>query len=228
MTRDDDQLGARLGELLDTPGAALLLDLDGTLVDSEPMMRAAFRSYFDERGWQVAEEHIAQFRGRPGLQSFEQLDGPWRGEEPADLVAGVVAAVDAEAHPPVPVPGAAQAIRHWHARGTRVALVTSAFREWAGAALELLGVADLGIEMITAEDTPIGKPAPDPFLLGARRLGVDIAASIVAEDSAAGITAARGAGVAFVLGVTTSLDAPGVLAAGADAATPDLRPLVPE
>jgi len=220
-------LRLRVGDFLRRPGAAVLLDLDGTLVDSEPMQRAAFHSYFRSRGWDVPDDVVREFMGRRGHESFALIDGPWRGEDPVALTEGVIAHVDPRTTPPVAVPGAAGAIRGWRAAGTPVCLVTSAFRMWAEQALELLGVADLGLRLVTAEDTPVGKPDPAPFRLGAERLGVAPADCLAAEDSVAGLTAARGAGVGFAVGVTTSLPAEVLLAAGADAAVPDLTPLAP-
>ena len=59
--------------------AALLLDLDGTLVDSEPMHRAAYASFFAARGWAVDEDAYAHFVGRRGADVFGSLPGPWTG-----------------------------------------------------------------------------------------------------------------------------------------------------
>ena len=220
-------LRLRAGAFLRRPGAAVLLDLDGTLVDSEPMQRAAFHAYFASRGWDVPDDVVRQFMGRRGHESFAVVDGPWRGEDPVVLTEAVIAHTDPVANPPVAVPGAADAIRGWRAADLPVSLVTSAFRPWAEEALELLGVADLGVRLVTAEDTPVGKPRPDPFLLGAQRLGVEPADCLAAEDSLAGLTSARSAGVGFVVGVTTSLGHDALAQAGADAVVPDLTALAP-
>lgn len=204
----------RVGTFLRRPGAAVLLDLDGTLVDSEPMQRAAFASYFASRGWDVPDHVIRRFMGRRGYESFALIDGPWRGEDPVTLTEGVIAHVDPAANPPVPVPGAADAIRGWREQGLPVALVTSAFRDWAELALQLLGVADLGLRLVTAEEEGVG-------------LGVATTACLAAEDSLAGLTSARTAGVGFVVGVTTSLGVDELAAAGADAVVADLTELAP-
>lgn len=217
----------RLSRALSAPGAGLLLDLDGTLVDSEPMQQAAFHDYFHQRGWDVPQHVVRQFLGRRGYESFAAVDGPWRGEDPVALTDAVIAMIDPVAHPPQPVPGAGEAILGWRERGLPISLVTSGVRSWALEALALLGVAGAGVEMVTAEDTPVGKPAPAPFLLGAQRLGVAVTDCIAAEDSLAGLTSARAAGVAIAVGVTTSLDSDALTQAGADLVLPDLWPLVP-
>ncbi|WP_127130609.1 HAD family phosphatase [Georgenia sp. SYP-B2076] len=222
-----DPLAARVGAVLRAPGAGLLLDLDGTLVDSEPTHRAAFRRYFGRRGWQVPDETIRLFAGRRGTEVFAELDGPWAGEDPAALTDAVLASLDVAAHPPTPVPGAAAAVAGWRAAGVPVAVVTSATRAWAGAALALLGVADLGVALVTAELTPVGKPDPGPYRRGAEVLGVAADRCVAAEDTPAGIASAVGAGVGLVLGVTTSHGADALRAAGAHEAVGDLTALVP-
>lgn len=217
----------RLHGALEAPGAGLLLDLDGTLVDSEPMQRAAFRAYFHQRGWDVADDVVHQFMGRRGYESFAAVDGPWRGEDPVALTEAVLALLDPVTHPPQPVPGAGRAILGWRRRGLPVSLVTSAMRPWALEALALLGAADVGVQLVTAEDTPVGKPSAAPFRLGAQRLAVAVEACVAVEDSRAGLAAARAAGVGLVLGVTTSLGQDALSQAGADAVVADLEILVP-
>ncbi|MCK6210597.1 HAD family phosphatase [Georgenia sp. EYE_87] len=225
MTRDG--LRGRVDAMLRAPGSGLLLDLDGTLVDSEPTHRAAFATYFARRGWDVPADMLHLFAGRRGAEVFAAVEGPWTGEDPMTLAHEVIACLDVVAHPPAPVPGAAETISGWHAAGVPLAVVTSATNAWATAALELLGVADLGVALVTAELVDVGKPDPAPYRLGAEVLGVATAACVAAEDTPAGLSAALGAGVGLVLGVTTSHDAHVLRAAGAHDAVADLTALVP-
>ncbi|WP_170297295.1 HAD family hydrolase [Georgenia thermotolerans] len=218
---------AAVGAALAAPGAALLLDLDGTLVDSEPTHRAAYRRYFARRGWRVDEAAVRAFAGRRGAEAFAELDGPWAGEDPHELTAAVIACLDLAADPPAPVPGAAAAIAGWRAAGVPVAVVTSAARAWAATVLDRLGVADLGVALATAEDTAAGKPDPAPYRHGAALVGAEPAACVAAEDTPAGLASALGAGVGLVLGVTTSHPAAELEAAGAHHAVADLTALVP-
>jgi len=174
------------------PGAGLLLDLDGTLVDSEPVHRGAYREYFAGRGWQVADEVIGEFSGRRAPEVFATLDGPWRGEDPVALTDGVLEALRRTTLRPAPVAGAAQLIAACTRAGMPVAVVTSARRWWVVVALDLLGVGDEQIMMVTA------------------------------EDCAAGIASARGAGIGHVIGMTTTQPAHVLLAAGAHTTATDL------
>ncbi|MFC7405173.1 HAD family hydrolase [Georgenia alba] len=217
-----DRVTAALG----APGSGVLLDLDGTLVDSEPTHRAAFDTYFSRRGWEMTDELYLRFVGRRGLEVLAELDGPWREEDPQTVLRGLVECVDREAVPPLPVPGAAAAIAAWRDAGVPVAVVTSAWRDWAVEALGLLGVAELGLPMVTWETVTTGKPAPEPYRRGAELLGLDPAGCVAFEDSPAGLTAAVAAGVGLAVGVTTTHPAEALLAAGADGTLPDLTSLV--
>jgi mannitol-1-/sugar-/sorbitol-6-phosphatase len=216
-----DDAAARLTR----PGAGLLLDLDGTLVDSEPVHREAFRVYFADRGWRVEDDVVREFAGRRAQEVFPALDGPWRGEDPHELTAGVIAATARATAVPAPVPGAGDLLRACAYVGVPVAVVTSAHREWVAEIVRMLGVDPAGVAMVTAEDCTHGKPDPEPYRRGAERLGLDPAALVAAEDTPAGIASALGAGVGRVVGMTTSQPAERLLAAGAHETAVDLRAL---
>lgn len=80
---------------------------------------------------------------------------------------------------------------------------------------------DRTVPMVAAEDYQHGKPDPEPYRLGAALLGLSPGGLVAAEDTTAGIASARGAGVAFVIGVSTGPQVPD----GADVVHPDLWPL---
>ena len=208
--------------LLACPGAGLLLDLDGTLIDSEPVHRRAYGEYFAGRGWQVDDQVIAKFSGRRAPEVFATLQGPWIGEDPVALTEGVLEALRGTTLRPAPVAGAVRLIAASTLAGLPVAVVTSARRGWVSAALDLLGIDDGAIMMVTAEDCSCGKPDPEPFRRGADLLGLRPADLVAAEDAPAGIASARGAGIGQVIGLTTTNPASVLVAAGAHATAPDL------
>lgn len=215
-------MSGRVTELV-RAGGALLLDLDGTLVDSEPMHRAAFAAYFALRGWDVPDDVVRQFAGRRGHEAFAQVDGPWAGEDPAELTQGVVDALLRTTTRPLPVPGAASLLTACRELAVPTAVVTSARRSWAEQVLRGLG--GWPVATVTAEDCTRGKPHPEPYLRGAQVLDVTVAAAVVAEDTPAGIDAARAAGVAHVIGMATTYPGEALLEAGADDVATDLRDL---
>lgn len=206
------------------PISALLLDLDGTLVDSEPLHRRGYESYFAHRGWDVPDLSI--FTGRRARDIFAAEPGPWTGLDPETVVAEVLRHVPDEAA--AAVPGARELIEAASAAGVPVAIVTSAGLPWVERSLTdslSLGLGSVDV-VVTGRDVVDGKPDPAGFALACERLTVDPAAALAAEDSPAGVRAALGAGVRRVVGIATTHGIDELRAAGAVEVHDDLRPLV--
>jgi HAD superfamily hydrolase (TIGR01509 family) len=200
--------------------AALLLDLDGTLVDSEPIHRRGYADFFAARGCSVPD--LSVFTGRRAEDVFATEPGPWTGHDPLALLAEVLTFIPND--PAEPVSGAIDLMSAARSSGVALAIVTSAGPAWVTRCLAVLGCSvDV---VVTAEDVADGKPDPAGFALACLRLDVSADATWAVEDSPAGVRSALGAGVARVHGVATTHD-PGVLrAAGAHAVHRDLTPLV--
>jgi len=205
------------------PISALLLDLDGTLVNSEPIHREGYRVYFAAKGWDVPDLSI--FTGRRALDVFATEPGPWSGLDPRTVLDEVLAHVPDE--DPAPVAGARELILAARTSGTPTAIVTSAGPVWVERSL---GSLRLGLDsvdlVVTALDVVAGKPDPEGFALACERLGAEPAHALAAEDSPAGVRAARAAGVRRVMGIATTHGADALVAAGAAAVHDDVRPLV--
>ena len=123
----------------------------------------------------------------------------------------------------VVLPGAADLLGALAAGGVPTAIVTSGTRDLAEARLAATRLPHPPV-VVTASDVPRGKPWPDPWLEGARRLGVDPRACLVVEDTAAGLRAGRAAGcraLVAVLGTTPREE----LEAVADLVVPDVAHL---
>ena len=204
--------------------AALLLDLDGTLVDSEPLHRERYRVWFEQRGWPYDDSVAAQFTGRRADDVFRTVDGPWRGEDPDALLAEILA-LDALHRLPEPVIGAVQAVAGARAAGIPLALVTSAGRGWVDRVLAPFGGVEAFTATVTREDITTGKPDPACYALACERLGVAPAAAVACEDAPDGVRSAAAAGVGVVVGVTTSFTARELSDAGATRTLPDLTTL---
>ena len=203
--------------------AALLLDLDGTLVDSEPLQRIGYQRFFEARGWPAPD--LSLFTGRRAADVFPALPGPWQDHDPLPLALEVSALVPRDV-PPDEVPGAIDLVRAAASLGVRVAIVTSAGPAWvqtaAGDGLGVLGLVEV---VVTSLDVVDGKPHPAGYLLACERLGVDPGDTWAAEDSVAGVAAAAAANVGTVIGVTTSVTDGQLADAGAHATYADLRPV---
>ena len=203
--------------------AALLLDLDGTLVDTEPLNRAAYRAFFAGRGWEEPDLYL--FTGRRAEDVFATEPGPWVGEDLPALAAEVIALIDPDAVPE-PLPGAAELLDSAVRQRVPIAIVTSAGPDWVRRAAGALPGLDRVDLVVTGDDVVDGKPDPTGFALACERLGVDPAAAMAVEDSPAGVRAAVAAGVGHVVAVTTTHESARLTTAGADPVVPDLLGVV--
>ena len=199
---------------------ALLFDLDGVLIDSSTAIVRNWQAWADRHGIDVAQ--IVQVMH--GVRSVEtiravapQLDAV---QEAAWLTAREVADTDGV----VPMPGARQLLAALPAASWTV--VTSGSADLARARLQAAGL-PVPAQIVTADDVTLGKPAPEPYLLGAARLGIAPERCIVVEDAPVGIQAGRSAGMR-VLGIASTHAAAEVLAAGATVVVDRLADLVVE
>jgi sugar-phosphatase len=206
-----------------TRPSALLLDLDGTLVDSEPIHRAGYRAFFAHKGWDVPD--LSVFTGRRAEDVFATEPGPWAGLDPRAVLAEVLPHVPDEA--PLPVAGARALILAARSAGVPLAIVTSAWPAWVERSLvDSLSLTLESVDVVvTAGDVVDGKPHPAGFALALERLEADPAGALAVEDSPAGVRAALGAGVRRVHGVSTTHADEVLRSAGAVEVHGDLRAL---
>jgi mannitol-1-/sugar-/sorbitol-6-phosphatase len=178
--------------------AAILADLDGTLVDSVPSSERAWGALARPRGLDEEETHRFAM-GRPTRETIALL-------VPEDERDAEQAQVDRDevddAGTVVAYPGAADLL----AGPIPVAIVTSGSTELATARLRGAGLA-VPEAMITADWIANGKPHPEPFLLGARALGFEPGRCLALEDAPPGIESARAAGMPVVAFRTSHPDA---------------------
>lgn len=200
----------------------LLIDLDGTLIDSEHTHLAAYRRMFDAKGWRITEEEMEIFKGRPGPEVFQSEPGPWSGLDPEKLGLEARSYVDIRRDPPRIFAGAREIMQLKMPK----CLVTSAWRQWAQLAARPLDT-PANLKVISQEDIRAGKPDPEPYLVGAKTLGLPASSCIVIEDTISGVISAREAGAGRIYAVTTSQERAALAEAGADLVTDTLQELLP-
>jgi mannitol-1-/sugar-/sorbitol-6-phosphatase len=176
------------------PARALLLDMDGTLVNSDAAVERVWRRWADRHGLD-GDEVMKVVHGRQGYASMALLlpDRPMELNH-ADN-ARLLAEETADTEGVVAIPGASGFLASLH--GLPHALVTSADVALSTARMAAAGLA-LPDVRVTAESVGASKPDPEGFLKGAAELGIAPADCIAFEDSGAGITAARAAGMRVV------------------------------
>jgi beta-phosphoglucomutase len=183
---------------------AVLWDLDGTLVDSGEMHWWSWRDTLSAINVPVTYE---QFTGTFG-QKNDRILRVWLGPgATATRIADVAEAKESEyrrlvsVHGLQPLPGAREWVERLRAAGWRQTIASSAPRKNVEVMLAAIGLAAAFDGIVASEDVGKGKPDPEVFLTAAARLGATPESSIVVEDAAAGIEAARRAGIRCI-GVT--------------------------
>jgi sugar-phosphatase len=173
---------------------ALLLDMDGTLVNSDAVVDRIWRRWADRHGLD-GDEVMKVVHGRQGHASMALLLPDRPHEQNLAENARMLAEETADTEGVVPVPGAPEFMAAL--RGLPHALVTSADVALSTARMAAAGLA-LPDVRITAESVGASKPDPEGFLKGAAELGVAPADCVVFEDSGAGIAAGRAAGMRVI------------------------------
>jgi sugar-phosphatase len=194
--------------------AAVLFDMDGTLVDSIGSVERSWVRFSEEYG--VDPALLMGFHGVPARGVLEVL----MPDVDQDVAFARIESLEVEdVDGVVALPGAADSLKTLAAQGIPIAIVTSARRPLFAARVAASGLR-APAAVVTADDVPLGKPAPDPYLAAADALGVDPTDCLVIEDAVSGIRSGVAAGCAtLAVGSTTPREE---LEAVADAVVTDL------
>src|SRR5690242_17517977 len=167
--------------------AAILFDLDGTLIDSEEVWNDALREFARMRGAAVSAEVLARTHGLTEFDAMVLVHDAlgWRGRDIDLDIAWVERRVGQVYTRRLPVTkGAADLLRLLRRKRIPIGLVTSTKRPLVELALTQLGTFDI---VLCHDDTDTHKPHPGPYLAAATGMAVDIRACIAIEDSIPGI-----------------------------------------
>ncbi|WP_300047550.1 HAD family phosphatase [Trueperella sp.] len=183
--------------------AAVLWDMDGTIVDTESAWGELSETVIREAGgiWESEDtefilgastadhaNRLADAVARAGLERPESME----------IFGELTRLMATRAYPFVRLlPGVRELLWAFRDAGVPQALVTATPKDLVDIALESLGEMYFNA-VVTGSDEVPGKPAPDPYLLGAKRLGVNAEDALIFEDSRAGLEAARASGAVVV------------------------------
>ena len=211
-------MSSDLAELPDPAG--LLLDLDGTLVDTVATRIEAWLSTFAEVGIPADREHVARLIGADGKRLAHEVAGVagreisgQRAEAIDRRAGGVYSRLNSD---PQPLPGARQLLRALERSRLPWAIATSSRAEQVHASVAVLGLAGQP-RIVDGSQVEHAKPAPDLLLAGAEILGVAALGCWCVGDSTWDMAAANAAPMTAVGVPSGAVSGEDLLAAGADA-----------
>lgn len=197
---------------------AIVFDFDGVIANSEPLHFGAFRDVLAARGVTLTEQdYSARYLGFDDVGLFQAVAADfgtrWDARDIAALTADKALRFEELEHDvPVIFPGAADTIRR-AAAAVPIAIASGALGPEIRRILNGAQLAQHFVAIVSAEDTPASKPAPDPYVLAVQLLAASIqgptlkpSECVAIEDSRWGLESARAAGLRTV-GVTSSYDA---------------------
>jgi HAD superfamily hydrolase (TIGR01509 family) len=193
-------------QLRDTAFEAIIFDMDGVLVDSEPTALEAMRRVMARHGVVYTDADNQEFIGCATLEECRILkarhglaaDARRLTDEYVETLLGLVRSQ------PRSMPGVPGVLVELRDAGHRMALASSAEPQIIAANLSALDIGRFFEVALSASEVGRGKPAPDLFLATAQRLGVKPAACLVIEDSRNGLLAAKAAGMTCAVVPCTS------------------------
>jgi len=167
----------------------VLFDMDGTIVDSGPSTERTWTQWAERMG---VADRLVILHGQPAIETVRALFPDADADELAALCADQTVAERSDLDDVIAMPGAHDLFAFLDGNSIPWAVVTSADLLLARARLGAAGITPP--ILVTCEDITFGKPHPEPFLLGASLIDIDITECVVVEDAPAGVTAGLASG----------------------------------
>jgi HAD superfamily hydrolase (TIGR01509 family) len=184
--------------------SAVIFDMDGVLLDSEPLHFAALNEILGREGFSLSETDNEHILGTTLEGTFLYLTSAFTlSQAPSayhDVYNETILRVLAQ--PLDPTPGAVNLLERLEAAGVRLALASSSQRQWVEATLCSLGIERFFEVVVTGSDVEEGKPDPTIYRLAAQRLGLTPDSCVAIEDAPKGIQSAKRAGMRVIALVT--------------------------
>ena len=178
---------------------AFIFDMDGVVIDSEPLHSRVKMETFAHFGLPFEEGDLAQYMGRTSDAIFSDV---LKREHRTDVSVQEITNYKHAHYLELavggalsPIPGSLDLIRRLQAAGVPLALATSSWRRVVDAILQQFDLTEAFSSVISGSELPKSKPDPAIYRLSAEALDVDPRACVVLEDTSAGVAAAKGAGM---------------------------------
>ncbi len=194
----------------------IVFDMDGVLVDSEPLHKRAKELAFAEFGIVLPDSVYDSYKGRPDATMLPEILSArgWPADKIQELSRRKREIYEQVEHEVRAVDGAVEFVA-WAASRYKIALATSATARNREATLRLLGIGELFHAVVDASGHQRPKPDPEVFLIALQKLQLKAPECWIVEDSVNGLRAAKAAGC-FSAAITTTFDGNTLVTAGAD------------
>jgi sugar-phosphatase len=179
-----------------TPFAAVIFDMDGVLIDSEPLWKIAMEEVFHTIGSKLTKQ---DFQKTVGLRLDEVVvywhaQEGWRDVTPHEVETKIVLRmVDLIKENAAPLPGVVETLRFLNEKHVKVGLATSSYEILISTVLQALEIQPYFEACVSAEHEEFGKPHPAVYLTAALQLGVPPTQCLVVEDSFNGVLSGKAA-----------------------------------
>lgn len=181
---------------------AAIFDMDGLMIDSEPIWRRVEVEVFKSVDFELTEELLLQCKGRrlDEVTNYLYSVKPWSGKSKAEIQEAILAKMEtAIGTSSELLPGVAEAISLFRSKGLKTAIASSSPYRLINAMVSRFSL-DTSFEAIhSAQEDKLGKPDPAVYLTAAKKLGVEPSKCAAIEDSLAGLRSAKAAGMYCIL-----------------------------
>ncbi len=177
---------------------AVIFDMDGLMLDTEPAYRVAWQQASAECGYHLPDALYFRLIGRSRVEGEQTLADAFGPGFPLDAFHDACLRREAavfDTTPPIKKPGLDELLDLLDSHRVAKAIATSTERQTATTQLAAAGLFDRFEVVATGDEVTNGKPAPDLFLLAAKRLGIEPVHCLVLEDAEPGVIAAHRAGM---------------------------------
>jgi beta-phosphoglucomutase len=177
----------------------VIFDMDGVIIDTEPVHHHAFFTQFGELGLAISDEEYASFLGKSTRNVFQRLKQKYQLTQEVDELLKRKREIfngrfDTDADLNL-LPGVRTLIEDLHQHGVQLVLASSASNGTIARVFNRFGLAPYFTHLVSGEDFEESKPHPAIFLHAAEVSGTPVTQCIVIEDSANGVAAAKAAGI---------------------------------
>ncbi|WP_432409701.1 HAD family hydrolase [Wukongibacter sp. M2B1] len=180
---------------------AVIFDMDGVIIDSEPIHKQVEESLFKKLNIKVSEEEHNSYVGKTSIEMWREIKLKYNLRK--DILAEEIVIEEVDRYIEhllakddiKPIMGVRKLINELYIKDIKLALASSAVRRSIETVINLFELGEYFSISISGEDIEDGKPCPDIFLKAANELGVNPMECVVIEDSRNGVIAAKTAGM---------------------------------